>query len=225
MSKLSANSNYEQGSAHYVTAQNLEDANGDQETIDLYYGKAASSLWVALSLGHLQAPYSLSSIFIEGVGVKQDDYIAKLFFGVAQELQDPKCDREINKDIIIPDSMREAILNLTELVKETNSKIPGDLELEIEAINIQMHKFSDSVALPHLPKDYSLFCFFMGERDGSPIKEEPEPLRTAEYELNKFNTEVKPIFDKFDAMNQQQNDLALAGNQNPDDSSCCCIIL
>ena len=94
----SANGFYEQGKYFYGYAQKLEDNHESLVRINSNYHIAAFNIWIAFSLGHLQAPYSLSVFFNQGVGAKKNDYVAKLLFGVALELKDEKCQLETNKD-------------------------------------------------------------------------------------------------------------------------------
>ena len=143
----SANGFYEQGKYFYGYAQKLEDNQESLVRINSNYHIAAFNIWIAFSLGHLQAPYSLSVFLNQGVGAKKNDYVAKLLFGVALELKDEKCQLETNKQNI-PASMNKAVQDLTKLVRETNAKIPSDKEIEMEQVNSQMGVFDDFIILP-----------------------------------------------------------------------------
>ncbi|WP_341759276.1 hypothetical protein [Candidatus Tisiphia endosymbiont of Ptychoptera albimana] len=84
---------------------------------------AAGSFYQALALGHQKAPFSLYACFGQGIGVDQDDNLAAMMFGVAQNLKDPRCK---NLKVKIPKSMENKVKELTKLVKETQSKIPAE---------------------------------------------------------------------------------------------------
>ncbi|WP_425363884.1 hypothetical protein [Candidatus Tisiphia endosymbiont of Hybos culiciformis] len=84
---------------------------------------AAGAFYQALALGHQKAPFSLYACFGQGIGVEQDDDVAAMMFGVAQNLKDPRCK---GLKVKIPKSMEPKVKELTKLVKETHSKIPAE---------------------------------------------------------------------------------------------------
>lgn len=148
---ICANGFYESAGHFYKQAQGLEDTLGDtnenQVKINATWGIATHNFWLAFVLGHLQAPYSLSVCFNQGLGIKPNDYVAKLLFGVALELEDVKCQRETNKQEV-PTHMNKAVKELAKLVRETNSKISSDTEIGMDVVNSQMEIFDNFIALP-----------------------------------------------------------------------------
>lgn len=125
----------------YGSAMGLEEAMGDQEKIDGHWGLSAKYSWFSLVLGNPNAPYALYKCFGQGLGVKKDEYIASLMFGVAKKLDDPECQQGIKcKDI--RDSMVVQINNLYDLFKRAQSEVSAD-GVEMSKIYCQMMLFDE----------------------------------------------------------------------------------
>ncbi|MCC8398024.1 MAG: hypothetical protein LN569_01730 [Rickettsia endosymbiont of Labidopullus appendiculatus] len=108
---------------------------------------AAISFYQALALGHQKAPFSLYACFGQGIGVKQDNDIAAMMFGVAQNIKDPRCK---GKTVTTPKSMESKVKELTKLVKETHSKIPAE-GVSTEKVFEQMEIFQTITLLDGRP--------------------------------------------------------------------------
>ncbi|MCC8398023.1 MAG: hypothetical protein LN569_01725 [Rickettsia endosymbiont of Labidopullus appendiculatus] len=115
----------------------LETGIGTKKEIEASGKLAAISFYQALALGHQKASFSLCACFGQGIGVDQDDDLAAMMFGVAQNLKDPRCK---GLKVKIPKSMESKVKELTKLVKETQSKIPVE-GVSTEKVFKQMELF------------------------------------------------------------------------------------
>lgn len=165
------------------------------------WGLAASQLWMALSLGHTGAPYSLSTCFEEGRGVDKNEYIAKLMFGVALGLGDPKCEPHKHK-VQIPSTMNGAIKSLTQLIRATQATIPNDKEVDMGVVIEQMNKFDQAIHLPNSQSIYKLF-----------ISPEQNNLTTTGHYHKEDHTKV-----------HYEERETLLGNNHHNDDDCCCTL-
>jgi len=100
----------------------------------------------ALVLGHKKAAYSLYESFNSGIGVKQDNYMAFLMYGVASMLEDERC---ITNRVKIPEALDIKInINLLiELIQNTEYEIPNS-GVDIMRVEDQIDKFSYAIKLP-----------------------------------------------------------------------------
>ncbi|WP_341759275.1 hypothetical protein [Candidatus Tisiphia endosymbiont of Ptychoptera albimana] len=115
---------YKLGEQEYkIRGEILTTGIGTKAEIEGYGVLAAGSFYQALTLGHQKAPFSLYACFGQGVGVKQDNDIAAMMFGVARNIKDPRCK---GKTVTIPKSVESKVKELTKLVKESHSKIPAE---------------------------------------------------------------------------------------------------
>jgi hypothetical protein len=206
--RVTKNSIYEDAKSYYNQAQELEKSDDkDQEKIDAHWSIAALHLWKALVLGHLQAPYYLSVCFNQGVGVKRDEYIAKLLFGVALELGDEKCESDSNKQIV-PRLMNGAVTALTQLIRDTNSITAEDKNIHVGELCAQIEIFNQFIKLPHLSADQTIFGLFNGQNN--------KAAQDADYSQTQ-DQGTEHVAD--------QQDIVVAGNQQTsDDNNCCCVI-
>lgn len=78
----------------------------------------ADFLFISFLLGNYKAPYNLYQIFKHGAGVEQNEYLAKIMYGVALKLHDTRCDA--NK-YVFNKSFKKNIDNITHLVKLTHN--------------------------------------------------------------------------------------------------------
>jgi hypothetical protein len=134
----------------YGSAMGLEEAMGDQEKIDGHWGLSAKYSWFSLVLGNPNAPYALYKCFGQGLGVKKDEYIASLMFGVAKKLDDPKCQQGMKCRDMRDSAMTKQINDLHKLILDTlRRKIPLIVEDEnAEILCQQMDIFRDAIKLP-----------------------------------------------------------------------------
>jgi len=112
---------------------------------------AAMNFWLALCFGHLKAPYALYACFGQGIGVKQDDNIATLMFGIALKLGDERCEAR-KMDVVIPSSISADINNITQLVLKSNAA-----NLDVDHFDTQMELFGDAFHLPYDKKIVTCF--------------------------------------------------------------------
>jgi hypothetical protein len=139
---------YYQYAANMEDGYDIEERDITQERIDSSWQLAASDFWQAFVLGNTQAPLWLFKCFGQGVGVKPNDYITALMFGVALKLNDSECNQiPIEKRPKIPESMKHEIEKLAKFILETNETVPSQ-GVSMEVVSQQMTIFDQEIKLP-----------------------------------------------------------------------------
>lgn len=139
---------------HYDEISKLKKNHAPLEKIENYEGVASKFFRYALVLGEEKAAFWLFKCFLQGVGVKQNDYIATLMYGVAQELTPQEL---IDCDTKIPDRkkpkaselrvIQPRIDELVKLIKDAKTELPKEGVNE-EVFVTQIDKFDKGIKLP-----------------------------------------------------------------------------
>jgi hypothetical protein len=140
---------YQAAKDHYKLAVEFEDTNAPQNKIDACWGVTAQEFWWALVLGSEKAPLALFKCFWQGLGVKKDDDIATLMYGVALKFTPQDCAKlPADSRPAVPDkAMKSRIDDLEKLVKKAYKAVPNK-GITMEKVFDQMHKFDKAIKLP-----------------------------------------------------------------------------
>jgi hypothetical protein len=197
---------YQSATNYYAEATQLEEEQGNQEQIDRLFKISSFKFWHALILGHPQAPYAVATCFYYGIGVKEDEYLANLFFGVALAQNDPRCQKDL-ANFQIPSSMNKVITELTQLITTVQQSTNIHNKMDNQQFLDNLLLFDSSIKLPHLSEGQVMSTLFMGG-----VKD-PEPLVNEQYTGTEYHGY------------QQEDHIAVSGaHQTSDDNDSCCAL-
>ena len=160
-SPISASDEYAAATKHQQEIKRLLSTLEHQDQIDQTYRSMTRSYWLALVLGHPQAPYGLSKCFNDGLGIAHKKYLANVLFGVAKELGEPQC-RLAKGRQLIPASIEPEIEYLAQYLRQGATL---NQTLTPELIRHKIH-WLDQVPLVGLPQGCPLSRLITGNSEG-----------------------------------------------------------